>query len=68
MSKSRGRVGLKSADPFADPAIFANYLATEEDRRALREGVKMMRKVADQPALAPFRTEELFPGKAVQTD
>ncbi len=66
--ESRGRVGLNSADPFDDPAIFANYLATEEDRRALREGVKMMRKVADQPALAPFRTEELFPGKAVQTD
>ncbi|WP_304166243.1 choline dehydrogenase [Phenylobacterium aquaticum] len=66
--ESRGRVGLKSADPFDDPAIFANYLSTEEDRRALREGVKMMRKVAEQSALDPYRTEELFPGKAVQTD
>lgn len=66
--ESRGRVGLNSADPFADPAIFANYLATDEDRRALREGVKMMRKVAGQPALDAYRTEELFPGKAVQTD
>ena len=28
----------------------------------------MMRKVAEQPALDPFRTQELFPGKAVQTD
>ena len=42
--ESRGRVGLHSADPFADPAIFANYLATEEDRRALREGAKMVRE------------------------
>jgi len=66
--ESRGRVGLTSADPFADPAIFANYLATEEDRRALREGVKMMRKVAAQSALDAYRTEELFPGKDVQTD
>ncbi|MDP3748439.1 MAG: choline dehydrogenase [Phenylobacterium sp.] len=66
--ESRGRVGLNSADPFADPAIFANYLATDEDRRALREGVKMMRKVAEQSALDAYRTEELFPGKAVQTD
>lgn len=66
--ESRGRVGLASADPLADPAIFANYLATEEDRRALREGVKMMRQVAAQPALDPYRTEELFPGKDVQTD
>ncbi len=66
--ESRGRVGLNSADPFDDPAIFANYLATEEDRRALREGVKMMRRVAEQAALDPYRGEELFPGKAVQTD
>jgi choline dehydrogenase len=66
--ESRGRVGLRSADPMADPAIFANYLATDEDRRALREGVKMMRQVAEQPALAAYRSEELFPGKDVQSD
>jgi choline dehydrogenase len=66
--ESRGRVGLRSADPSDDPAIFANYLATEEDRRALREGVRMMRKVAAQSALDPYRTEELFPGKDVETD
>lgn len=66
--ESRGRVGLKSADPTADPAIFANYLSAEEDRRALREGVKMMRKVAAQPALDPYRSEELFPGKDVESN
>ena len=66
--ESRGKVGLKSADPLDDPAISANYLATEEDRRALREGVKMMRKVAEQPALKPYISAELFPGPAVQTD
>jgi choline dehydrogenase len=66
--ESRGRVGLRSADPLADPAIFANYLAAEEDRRALREGVKMMRKVAEQSALGPYISEEYAPGPAVQTD
>jgi choline dehydrogenase len=66
--ESRGRVGLRSADPLADPAIFANYLAAEEDRRALREGVKMMRKVAQQSALGPYISEEYAPGPAVQTD
>jgi choline dehydrogenase len=66
--ESRGRVGLRSADPMADPAIFANYLSSEEDRRALREGVKMMRQVAEQAALSPFITEEYAPGTAVQTD
>jgi choline dehydrogenase len=66
--ESRGRVGLKSADPLDDPAIFANYLTAEEDRRALREGVRMMRKVAEQPALAPYICGEFAPGKDVQTD
>jgi len=66
--ESRGTVTLRSADPFDDPAIFANYLSAEEDRRALREGARMMRQVASQAALDEFRTEELFPGKSVQTD
>ena len=66
--QSRGRMGLNSADPFDDPAIFANYLAEEEDRRSLREGVKMMRGVVAQEAMAAYRGEELFPGAAVQSD
>jgi choline dehydrogenase len=66
--ESRGRVGLASADPFADPTIFANYLATEEDRRALREGFKMVREVAGQKALVAIRGEEVEPGASVRTD
>jgi choline dehydrogenase len=66
--ESRGRIGLASADPFADPAIFANYLAAEEDRRALREGVKMVRDVANQKALVAIRGDEVEPGVLVQTD
>ncbi|HEY3949118.1 choline dehydrogenase [Phenylobacterium sp.] len=66
--ESRGRVTLKSADPMADPAIFANYLSTEEDRRAIREGVKMMRKVAEQSALDAYRAEEYAPGASVRSD
>jgi choline dehydrogenase len=66
--ESRGRVTLASADPMADPAIFANYLATDEDRRALREGTKMMREVAAQAALRPIAGTEVFPGQGVQSD
>ena len=66
--ESRGHVGLTSADPFADPAIFANYLATEEDRRALREGVKIVRDVSGQNALKAIRGAEHSPGEAVQSD
>ncbi len=66
--ESRGRVSLASADPFADPAIFANYLATEEDRRALREGTKMTRALADEAGLKALRGAEEFPGADVQSD
>ena len=34
--ESRGYILLKSADPLASPLIQPNYLAAEEDRRALR--------------------------------
>ena len=66
--ESTGRIALKSADPFADPAIHANYLASEVDRRVLRECVKIGRDVASQAALDPYRGDEFFPGKDVRTD
>jgi choline dehydrogenase len=49
-----------------DPAIFANYLSTEEDRRALRAGVGITRALADQPALAGLCGAEEEPGQGVQ--
>ncbi len=66
--ESRGSVGLRSSDPMDDPAIFPNYLAAEEDRRALREGVKIVRDVAAQPALTKLHAGECAPGAAVSTD
>ncbi|HQS68033.1 MAG: choline dehydrogenase [Novosphingobium sp. 28-62-57] len=66
--ESRGRVGLASADPYADPAIQANFLAAEEDRRVVREGIRIARHVAGQEALAPYRGEEIWPGAHVQSD
>ena len=66
--ESRGSVGLRSADPMDDPTIFPNYLAAEEDRRALREGVKIVRDVAAQSALTSLHAGEYAPGAAVSTD
>ncbi|CAN1546501.1 BetA Choline dehydrogenase and related flavoproteins [Caulobacteraceae bacterium] len=66
--ESRGSISLSSANPFAAPKINPNYLATEEDRRALREGLKIGRKVLSQPALSPYRGEEFKPGAHVQSD
>lgn len=66
--ESRGEVGLRSSDPFDDPTILANYLATDEDRRALREGVRMAREVVAQAALDPYRDAEYAPGAHVKAD
>jgi choline dehydrogenase len=66
--ESKGRIGLINADPFADPAIFANYLSSEEDRRALREGVRIARKVVAQEAFAKFNPKEYGESAAAQTD
>ena len=66
--ESRGRIGLHSGDPHADPRIEANYLSTSEDRRVLRQSVKIARRVVGQAALAPYRGAELAPGDAVAAD
>ena len=66
--ESRGEIALKSADPFDHPLIRANYLSTELDRRTLREGVKLVRKVFAQPAFDPHRGPETTPGPDVQDD
>jgi choline dehydrogenase len=66
--ESKGRVGLLNADPFADPAIYANYLSSEEDKRAMREGVKIARKVAAQDAFAKFQPKEYGDSAKAQTD
>jgi choline dehydrogenase len=61
-------VFLRSADPFDDPAILANYLATDEDRRALREGIKMVREFVKGTAMDAVRSDEFQPGDAIQSD
>lgn len=66
--ESRGTVGLRSADPFDTPMIDPNYLATQEDRRVIREGLKVVRDVIGQNALKPYRGPEMSPGESVKTD
>ena len=66
--ESRGRVSLASADPYADPAIVMNFLSTEEDRRAVREGVRILRDVVAQAAFDAYRGDEIMPGPAVTDD
>jgi len=66
--QSRGTITLKSADPLVAPIIQPNYLEAEEDRRVLREGVKLAREVFAQAAFDPYRGPELMPGAHVTKD
>jgi 4-pyridoxate dehydrogenase len=65
---SRGRVLLRSADPAERVIIQQNFLAVESDAKTLRAGLKLLREVAAQSALDPFRGREIAPGKEVRSD
>jgi choline dehydrogenase len=65
---SRGAVSLRSADPADTPAIRPNYLSTEEDRRVAAQSIRVARRLARAPALAPYRPVERLPGANVPDD
>lgn len=66
--KSRGEVRLTSSDPTADPSIRFNYLEEQEDIAAWRQCIRLTREIIAQPAMDPYRGDEIQPGLAVATD
>jgi len=66
--ESRGSLRIRSADPAAPPEIRINYLSTEVDRTANVEGLKILRKILQAPALSPYVVEEVDPGAKVVSD
>jgi len=65
---SRGHVKLRSVSPKEPPRILFNYMATEQDRKEMRAGIRLTREIFEQTAFDRFRGEAVSPGKAVQTD
>ncbi len=66
--ESRGSLKIRSADPAAPPEIRINYLASETDRRANVDGLRILRKILAAPALQPYVTDEAYPGSKVIAD
>lgn len=66
--KSRGHIGLKSADPTADALIEPNYLSHPDDMKTMVKAAKAARRVLAARAFDPYRGDEIFPGTEVQTD
>jgi choline dehydrogenase-like flavoprotein len=60
---SRGTVRLASADPTAHPLIDPNYWAEPQDLEKSLKGLQMAREILCQPALRPFVSHEVLPGK-----
>ncbi len=65
--QSRGTVKLASKDPNMTPVIDLNFLAVEEDRKRLLEGVKLSRQIAKLGNLKKMIVKELNPREA-ETD
>ena len=63
--ESRGEIRLKSNDPHDKAAIYQRFLSAEKDWQTLRTGFDMVRDVAHQKPLDPFRGKEIQPGVGV---
>lgn len=67
-SMSRGRIKLRSKDPYDAPSIFFNYMSEKRDWVEFRAAVRLTREIMRQPALEPYCGAEIQPGIAVQSD
>ena len=65
---SRGEVTLRSADPADAPKILFNFLKDPEDRRAMREGIRIVRDMYARGPLGEMIDRELKPGPGIQSD
>lgn len=63
--KSRGSIHVSSPNPKAWPKIQPNYLAEEEDQQTTVDLLRLIRRVAGQPALGDVIVGEQRPGLAV---
>ena len=66
--KSRGHITIRDCDPHTAPIIAPNYLTHQEDRLKAARGLRLTRRIAEQPALAPFKPVEHLPGPDFRTD
>ncbi len=65
---SRGTVRLASPRFEDAPRIAPQYLSTPEDRQVAAQSLRVVRRIANQPALARFQPEEWRPGPQYESD
>lgn len=65
---ARGSISLASSDMAVPPKISFNFFQTDYDIRAMMFGIRLVRHIVEQPAMAQYVAGELQPGKQVQSD
>jgi len=65
---SQGEVRIISRDPLVPPAIQANFLTTDNDRRIIIDLFRYARRLMAQDPLRPFLVRETHPGIHVESD
>lgn len=65
---SRGRVSLRSSDPFAPPRIDPAYLSVDADMQAFRRALTVIREIAATPAFRELNEAEILPGPDADVD
>jgi choline dehydrogenase len=66
--ESRGVVHIQSPDPATRPYINANQLTADIDVKSAISLFRWIRRLAAQPALAPWLVSEITPGSGFETD
>ena len=65
---SKGSVHIRSRDFREPPVVVANYLVDERDRKASIGALRLIRRIAEQPAMKRLIVREVRPGPDVQSD
>jgi choline dehydrogenase len=66
--ESRGFVRIKSNDPAVPPAIQPRYLTARLDRDTVIDGMKLIRRIMEQPVMRRYIAEEMAPGDQCTSD
>jgi len=66
--ESRGSLHIRSGDARDNPEIRANYLVHPTERTIILEILRLLRKIADQPALKRYIVDEIRPGPTYQSN
>jgi len=66
--QSRGKLALRSADPFAPPVIHHELLGVEDDVDQIMDGIRHVRRILDHPLMRGYITEDVRPDRSMEDE